>query len=259
MFGSVLSALTTPIGLFAVTGICMLVGLLYMVHRPATSASLVPLVPLAPPAPPVPISLNTSVPDEPLTKEEFETLLTLIGFKVKNMWFSVLGMNDIDDGCGHMSPIIVIDDEGNKVVRGGFENDMKYTINAAKLRLDKQTRMRMNCITPISNYRKGIETTFQTMIDDKMTTLSKTISVVSGFNNWIAFTLLPGIVIFIECSWQLSPDDLVDDEIYDLSNKDVIVKNVAYDPADIKMIRKAYEMVLLTQQRDILAKTHVSE
>jgi len=256
MFGSVLSALTTPIGLFVVTGICMLVGLLYMVHRPATSASLAPL---APPASPVPISLNTSVPEEPLTKEEFETLLTLIGFKVKTLWFSVLGMNDIDDGCGHMSPIIVIDDEGNEVVRGGFENDMKYTINAAKLRLDKQTKMHKKCMTAISNYRKGVETTFQTIVDGKETIVSKTILMVSGFNNWMAFTLLPGIVIFIECSWQVSPDDLVDDEIYDLSNKDVIVKNVAYDPADIKMIRKAYEMVLLTQQRDILAKTHVSE
>lgn len=225
MFTTVLSAMTTPIGLFVVSSICMLLGLLYLVFRPITSA-----------------------PPEPLTKEEFETLLTLIGFKVNTKWFSVLGMNFIDDGCAHMSPILELDDEGNEVVKGGYENDMKYTINAAKLRLDTQTKINKNCITPISNYRKGVETTFQTMIDDKMTTVSKTISMVTGFNNWMAFNLLPGIVIFIECSWQVSPDDLVADEIYDLSNKDVVVKYVAYDPVDVKMIRKVYEMALLTHE-----------
>ena len=250
MFALVFSAMTIPIWLFVVTSICMLVGLLYVVYHPAT-----PSTP-ATPAPLAPISLSTSVPVQSLSKEEFQTLLTLIGFNVDNRWFSVLGMNLVDDGCGHMSPIIVLDDNGNEVVQGGYENDMKYTIDAAKVRLNKQPKMHKNCMTAITNYRRGVEKTFQTMVDGKVTTVSKTILMVTGFNNWMAFNLIPGVVIFVKCSWNMSSDDLVADKIYDLSNKDVFVRNVAYDPADVKMVREVYDMALLTHENKILANSY---
>jgi hypothetical protein len=266
MFALVFSTMTTPIGLFVVTIICMLVGLLYLVYHPATpSTPAPPPAPPATPAPPpalfAPISLNTSdpdqyqVPNQSLSKEEFQTLLTLIGFKVYNRGFSVLGMNLVDDGCGHMSPITFPDDNGNEVVQDGYENDMKRTIDAAKIRLNKQTKMHKNCMTAITNYRRGVEKTFQTMVDGKVTTETKTILMVSGFNNWMAFNLIPGVVIFVQCSWNMTVYDLVGDKIYDLSNKDVIVQNVAFDPADIKMIREVYEMALLTHKHEILANS----
>jgi len=247
MFALVISTMTTPIGLFVVTSICMLVGLLYIVVRPTTPSTLTltPSTPTLTPSTPTltpstPDALATSVHDKPLSKEELENLLTLIGFKVDNIWFSVLGIDQVDDGCAHMSPIVVLDDDGNEVVRGGFVNDMKNTIDAAKVRLNKQTRMHKKCITPISNYRKGVETTVQTLVDDKMTTVTKNVLLVKGCGDWMAFTLMPGIVVFVQCTWNVTPSDLVDDEIYDLSSKLVNVRNVAYDPADTKMIREAY-------------------
>jgi hypothetical protein len=230
----VFSALPSHFGLFMATSISLLVGLFYMVFRFAPA-----LVPSPDPAP-APALVLTPAPVEPLTEEQLSFLLSIAGFKVHDKRFHVVEMDQIDDGCAHMSPIVVQDDDGNEVVRGGFENDMKHTIDAAKERLSKQPSMQINCVTPISNRLQGVKTTVQTLVDGKMTPVTKNIMMVYGFGDWMAFTLIPDVVVFVRCSWPLSADDLVTDEIYDLSKKDVIVQSVAYDPADTEVLQEAY-------------------
>ena len=243
----VFSALPAHFGLFMATSISLLVGLFYMVFRFAPAPALVPVpapapVPALVPAPaPVPalVPAPAPVPVEALTEEQFSYLLSIAGFKVDDK-LHVVEMDQIDDGCAHMSPIMVQDDDGNKVERGGFANDMKHTIDAAKERLSKQPSMHVNCVTAISNRLQGVETTVQTLVDGKMTLVTKNIMMVYGFGDWMAFTLIPDVVVFVFCSWSLSADDLVADEIYDLSKKDVIVRSVAYDPADTEVLQEAY-------------------
>lgn len=225
-----LFALSTHFGLFMATSISLLIGLFYMVFRP-TPVPVPARVPAPVPAP---------APVEPLTKEQLSFLLSITGFRVHDKRFDVVEMDQIDDGCAHMSPIVVQDDDGNDVVQGGYENDMMHCINAAKDRLSRQPSMHINCVTPISNCLHGIKTTVQTLIDGKMTPVTKNIMMVYGFGDWMAFTLIPDVVVFVLCSWQLSADDLKGDNIYDLSKKDVVVQSVAYDPADTEVLQEAY-------------------
>lgn len=225
MIAVALSFLSTYYVLFLTTGISLLVGLLYVVLRPT----------------PAPVSV------EPLTKEQLGLLLSCAGFRVQDKWFSIVGMDQIHDSCAHMSPILVQDDDGNEVEHGGFANDMKNIITEAKERLSKQTSMCKNCLVPISNRLHGIKTTVQTLVDGKTTSVTKNILMVYGYGDWMAFTLIPDVVVFVQCSWQVSPDDLKDDYIYDLSKKDVIVQSVAYDPKDTEVLQDAYDLAFCVQ------------
>lgn len=216
---------TTSVWLSVVTGICMLVGLIYIVLR---------------------LTKTTSTPVKPLTKKKFMNFLTLLGFKVDNNMFSVVGMEQVIEKCTYESSIMKQDENEKKVVRSDYANDINKTIEIAKERLKKKTTMYKECMTPINNYRKGVETTLKTLVDNKITTLTNNVLLVTGCDNWMAFKLFPDIILFVQCSWTVTPDDLVDDEIYDLTNKDVVVENVAYNPADIKKIQEAYEIALDT-------------